>query len=94
MALTKRNEIAQIIFEPQTGHLFVKRRMWIEDDGVQITSDNVHRDSFVPGQDLSDHEAVVQAAAAFFWTPDVMAACEARQAAQQMNSGPSRTVPR
>jgi hypothetical protein len=79
MALTKHSEIAQIIFEPQTGHLFVKRRSWVEEDGVQIAPDSVHRDSFTPGQDLSAYESEVQTAAAFFWTPEVIAAYKSRQ---------------
>lgn len=82
MALTKHSEITQIIFEPQTGILFVKRRTWVEEDGVKIAPDSIHRDSFIPGQSLDDYESEVQQAANFFWTPDVIAAYRTRQTRQ------------
>ena len=54
----------------------VRRADVIKKDGVEVGR-TYHRNVVVPGQDVSDQPAEVQAIAAALWTPEVIADYEA-----------------
>ena len=82
MALTETKVIDKIEVV-ETGHLQVREATRIERDGVEIAK-TYHRWSFAPGEDVSEMPANVQAIAAAAWTPEVIAAYEAQQAASKL----------
>jgi len=79
MALTKEVVIDKVEVV-ENGTLQVREVTRILEDGKQLSS-SYHRWSFVPGSDVSDQPANVQAIAAAAWTPEVIAAYEAQIAA-------------
>ena len=79
MALTKQQVIDKIEVT-ENGTLQVRQVTRIMEDGQQLSS-SYHRWSLTPGQDVTDQPANVQAIAAAAWTPAVVAAYEAAQAA-------------
>jgi hypothetical protein len=82
MALTKEQTIDKVeVIE--NGTLQVRQVTRILEDGNQLSS-SYHRWSFAPGSDVSDQPANVQAIAAAAWTPEVIAAYAAAQAAQRI----------
>jgi len=82
MALTKEQTIDKIeVLE--NGVIQVRQVTKIMEDGKELSS-SYHRWSFAPGDDVSDQPANVQAIAAAAWTPAVIAAYQARIAAQQV----------
>ena len=79
MALTKETVIDQIeILE--YGHVQVRRATYVVEDGER-TLLGYHRVAYEPGRDVSAEDPKVQRVAAFIWTPEVVAAHTARQAA-------------
>jgi len=64
----------------ENGIIQVRQVTRIMEDGQQLSS-SYHRWSLTPGQDVTDQPANVQAIAAAAWTPAVVAAYEAAQAA-------------
>ena len=84
MALTEQKVIDKIEVV-ENGTLQVREATRILKDGDQIAQ-TYHRWSFAPGSDISEMPANVQAIAAAAWTPAVIAAYEAQQAA---NATPS-----
>jgi hypothetical protein len=85
MALTKEKVIDQITVT-ENGIVLYREATRIMEDGNQI-SQTYHRTSLTPGSDISEQPANVQAIAATVWTPEVIAAYEAQQAANQNNLG-------
>ena len=85
MSLTKEQAIDKIEIV-ENGVLQVRQITRIMEDGKQLSS-SYHRWSFVPGDDVSDQPANVQAIAAAAWTPAVIAAYEAQIAASQIALG-------
>ena len=75
MSLTKEQAIDKIEIV-ENGVLQVRQITRIMEDGKQLSS-SYHRWSFVPGDDVSDQPANVQAIAAAAWTPAVIAAYQA-----------------
>jgi hypothetical protein len=64
----------------ENGIIQVRQVTRIMEDGQQLSS-SYHRWSLTPGQDVTDQPANVQAIATAAWTPAVVAAYEAAQAA-------------
>ena len=83
MALTKEVAVDQITVT-ENGIVLIRETTTIKEDGVEI-SKKYHRSSFVPEQDVSDQPANVQTICAAAWTPEVIAAYQAQQAANQLN---------
>ena len=81
MAL-KKVEVVDLIETLENGCVQVRTKTAILENGVQI-SGTFHRHVVVPGQDYSGEDARVQAICAAVHTPEVVAAYEAAQAAQQ-----------
>ena len=79
MALTKEVAIDKIeVLE--MGHIQVREITRVLEDGKELSA-SYHRWAFAPGDDVSAQTAKVQAIAAATWTPEVVAAYEAQQAA-------------
>lgn len=83
MALTKETVIDQITVT-ENGIVLYREATRIMEDGVQL-SQTYHRTSLTPGQDLTGQPEQVVAICNVAWTPEVIAAYEAQQAANQLN---------
>ena len=79
MSLEKQQVIDKIEVV-ENGIIQVRQVTRILEDG-NVLSSSYHRWSLVPNQDVTDQPANVQAIAAAAWTPAVVAAYEAAQAA-------------
>ena len=66
----------------ENGIILVRQVTRIMEDGKELSS-SYHRWSLTPGQDVSDQATNVQAIAAAAWTPAVVAAYTAAQAAAE-----------
>jgi hypothetical protein len=84
MALTKQTVVDQITVT-ENGTILYREATRIMEDGVQL-SQTYHRTSLTPGQDLSGQPTNVQAICNAAWTPEVIAAYEAQQAANQLGA--------
>jgi hypothetical protein len=82
MALTKETVVDQITVT-ENGIVLVREVTRIMEDGVEL-SKQYHRNSFAPASDVSAQPANVQAICATAWTPEVIAAYEAQQSANQL----------
>ena len=85
MALTKEQAIDKIEVV-ENGVVQVRQVTRIKEDGKELSS-SYHRWSYAPGSDISEQPANVQAIAAAAWTPEVIAAYEAQQAANAAKLG-------
>ena len=74
MSFTEHTEYKEEILPNQI--IQVRRADVIKKDGVEVGR-TYHRNVVVPGQDVSDQPAEVQAIAAALWTEEVVAAYEA-----------------
>ena len=81
MALTKETVVDQITVT-ENGIVLYREATRIMEDGNQL-SQTYHRTSLTPGQDLSGQPANVVAICNVAWTPEIIAAYQAQQAAQQ-----------
>ena len=63
-----------------TGHIEIRTSNRVLKDGVVIST-TYHRHVLAPGDDLATQDERVAAIAAVSWTPDIVAAYEAAQAA-------------
>ena len=79
MSLTKQAVIDQITVT-ENGVILYREATRIMEDGNQI-SQTYHRTSLTPAQDLTGHPANVVAICNAAWTPEVIAAYQAAQAA-------------
>lgn len=79
MELAEEGVVDQITVT-ENGIVLYREATRIIEDGVQLTQ-TYHRSSLTPGQDLTSQPADVQAIAQAAWTPEVVAAYEAAQAA-------------
>jgi hypothetical protein len=79
MALTKEVVIDKVEVV-ENGIVQVRQVTRIMEDGNQLSS-SYHRWTLAPGQDVSDQESKVQAVCNAVWTPEVIAAYEAQQQA-------------
>jgi hypothetical protein len=78
MALTeKQSSKIEII---KDGTVFVQTDTTVLRDGAEIAT-TVHRNSFVPGADVSSQPQQVQDVCAAAWTPEVVAAFKAKSEA-------------
>jgi hypothetical protein len=84
MAFTEHIEYKEEILPNQT--IQVRRADIVKKDGVEVGR-TYHRHVVVPGQDVSDQPAEVQAIAAALWTAEVIAAYEAQVAASALPGG-------
>jgi hypothetical protein len=80
MSLTKTTAVDQTTVT-ENGIVLYREATTIFEDGVEI-SKKFHRSSLTPGQDLTGVPANVVAICNAAWTPEVVAAYEAAQAAQ------------
>jgi hypothetical protein len=71
----------------ENGSLQVREATKIMKDGEEIAK-TYHRWSFVPGSDVTEMPANVQAIAAAAWTAEVVAAYEAQRAEAQARMNP------
>lgn len=78
MALTKEQAIDKVEVV-ENGTIQVRQVTRIMEDGKELSS-SYHRWSYAPGSDISEQPANVQAIAQAAWTPEVIAAYEAKQA--------------
>ena len=85
MALTKEKVIDQITVT-ENGIVLYREATRIMEDGQQL-SQTYHRTSLTPGQDLTGQPANVVAICNVAWTPEVIAAYQAAQAAQTTPQG-------
>jgi archaellum component FlaF (FlaF/FlaG flagellin family) len=79
MAIEKSVVIDQITVV-ENGVVLFREATSVLEDGVEL-SKTYHRTSLVPGQDISAVPANVQAICNVAWTPEVVAAFQAAQAA-------------
>jgi DNA-binding transcriptional LysR family regulator len=79
MSLTKTTTIDQITVT-ENGIVLYREATRIMEDGVQL-SQTYHRSSLTPAQDLTGIPANVVAICNVAWTPEVIAAYQAQQAA-------------
>jgi hypothetical protein len=79
MSLTKTTNIDQITVS-ENGTVFYREATRIMEDGKEL-SKTYHRSSLTPGQDLTGIPANVVAICNTAWTPAVVAAYQAQQAA-------------
>lgn len=75
MSLTE--QIKEIIEVLPEGQLQIKKITEIVKDG-QVIANQIHREVAEPGSDVSQKSEKVQAIAAATWTPEVIAAFQAR----------------
>ena len=80
MSLTKSIAVDQITVTGN-GVVLFREATQILEDGVEL-SRSYHRSSLIPGQDISDVPANVQAICNAAWTPEVIAAYRAAQEAK------------
>ena len=80
MSLTKETVIDQITVT-ENGAVLYREVTRIMEDGTQL-SQTYHRSSLTPAQDLTGVPANVVAICNTVWTPEVIAAYQAAQAAQ------------
>ena len=78
MALTKEMVVDRIEVV-EDGAVHVRRATYIVEDGARIAGPLYSRIAYVPGADVSQEHARVRDVAAAVWTPDVVAAAEARR---------------
>jgi hypothetical protein len=83
MALTKEVAVDQITVT-ENGTVLVREVTRIMEDGKQL-SQTYHRTSLAPEADLTGVPANVAAICNLTWTPEVIAAYKAQQAANQIN---------
>lgn len=76
MALTERT-VTDLIEVLESGHLQVREANLVERDGVVIAK-TFHRYVIAPGDDVSQKEQKIQGIAAAVWTPEILAAHQAR----------------
>ena len=79
MALTKQTVVDQITVT-ENGIILYREATRIMEDGTELTK-TYHRTSLTPGQDLTGIPANVVAICNAAWTPEVVAAYQAQQAA-------------
>jgi hypothetical protein len=79
MALEKQVVVDQITVT-ENGIILYREATKIIEDGKELTK-TYHRTSLTPGQDLADQPANVVAIANTVWTPEVIAAYQAQQEA-------------
>jgi hypothetical protein len=80
MALTETKVIDQITVT-ENGIVLYREATRILKNGEQIAK-TYHRTSLIPGQDLTDQPASVVAICNTAWTPEVIAAYQAAEAAR------------
>jgi hypothetical protein len=83
MALSKETVVDQITVT-ENGTVLYREATRIIEDGVQL-SQTYHRTSLVPDQDLTGVPANVVAICNVAWTPEIIAAYKAQQAANQIS---------
>jgi hypothetical protein len=81
MALTKEISVDQITIT-ENGVVRYREAIRIMEDSNQL-SQTYHRTSLEPGQDVTDQNTRVQAICNAAWTPEVIAAYAAQQAANK-----------
>ena len=86
MSITKETVVDQITVT-ENGIVLYREATRILEDGVQL-SQTYHRTSLTPGQDLTGQPEQVVAICNVTWTPEVIAAYEAQQAANQQQLAP------
>jgi hypothetical protein len=79
MAITKETTVDQITV-CENGIVLYREATRIIEDGKELTK-TYHRSSLTPGQDLTGQPASVVAICNTAWTPAVIAAYQAQQAA-------------
>jgi archaellum component FlaF (FlaF/FlaG flagellin family) len=84
MALSKETIVDQITVT-ENGTILYREATRIMEDGTQL-SQTYHRTSLTPGQDITAQPANVQAICNAAWTPEIIAAYEAQQAANQLGA--------
>ena len=84
MSLTKTTAIDQITVI-ENGTVFFREAIRIMEDGNEI-SKTYHRSSLTPAQDLTGVPEQVVAICNVAWTPEVIAAYQAQQEAQQLGA--------
>ena len=83
MALTKEIAVDQITVT-ENGTILYREATRIMEDGTQL-SQTFHRSSLAPEADLTGVPANVAAICNVAWTPEVIAAYKAQQAANQIS---------
>ena len=84
MALTKETVVDQITIT-ENGIVLYREATRIMEDGKQL-SQTYHRTSLTPAQDLTGQPVNVVAICNVAWTPEVIAAYKAQQAANQLGA--------
>ena len=87
MSLAKTTTVDQITVT-ENGVVLYREATRILEDGNEI-SKQYHRTSLTPGQDLTGQPSNVVAIANAAWTPEVIAAYQAEQAAQAARMQPA-----
>ena len=82
MAITKEAVIDQITVT-ENGIVLYREATRIIEDGRELTK-TYHRSSLTPGQDLTGQPANVVAICNTVWTPEVISAYQAAQAANRI----------
>ena len=80
MSYSEEKVIDQITVT-ENGHILFREATRVMKDGQEIAK-TFHRSSLFPGQELTNVPANVAAIANVVWTPEVIAAYEAAQAAR------------
>ena len=91
MALTKETVVDQITVT-ENGIVLYREATRIMEDGVQL-SQTYHRSSLAPESDLTGVPANVVAICNVAWTPEVIEAYKAQQAANALLNATTKTQP-
>lgn len=78
-----KETVVDLIEILETGHIQVRRAIYITEDGQRIAGPTYHRMTYAPGEDVRHEDRRVQAQAQAAWTTDVVTAHQARVAAQR-----------
>jgi hypothetical protein len=87
MALTKET-VTDKIEVLEEGHIQIRTTTRVLEDGAVLSS-SFHRHVLHPNQDLTDEDPKVVAIANATWTPEVIAAYEAKVAEQEAEMKPT-----
>jgi hypothetical protein len=91
MAISEAKTVDQITVI-ENGAVFYREATRIIKDGEEIAK-TYHRSSLAPGQDLTGIPQSVVDICNVVWTPEVIAAYEAQQAANQLPPAPDMNAP-
>jgi len=89
LALTKETVLDKVEFL-EDGSVQVRRATYVLEDGVRIAGPMYQRSAYTPGDDIALEHPTVRALAPVVWTPEVIAAAQARKQAREQREPRSK----